>query len=143
MKEEKLYNQFVNRLKKDYPILENPDDLTNQILHRIETQPVQKRSRFWLVQGWLSGVAATILLFIFLTEPPVALPSQPNYSTHMSISANISLHRNDNLSFKEEIFLKQDIMNERRETRLRRNALHNQLLQISNVHSKTNSYENK
>ena len=67
--EDKQYEEWLEQLKRIQPVLNDPEALTNNILQRItdRTKPKNKKHHRTLF-GWLSGVAATVLLCLSIHE---------------------------------------------------------------------------
>lgn len=66
--EDKLYEKWLTEIKSSQPILENPEELTAAILNRISgISPGKKRKKF-LIGIWASGIAASLLLLLFISD---------------------------------------------------------------------------
>ena len=64
-----LYNNLLDKLKKIEPVLSNSEKLTDDIIQRIEkTIPYSQKSRVLRISGIISGVAASALICLFLYD---------------------------------------------------------------------------
>lgn len=61
--EDKKYEEWLTEIKNKQPILENPEELTAAILNKITDNAPKKKKIRYLVGAWISGTAATLLLF--------------------------------------------------------------------------------
>lgn len=66
--EDKQYEKWLTELKIRQPVLENPEELTTTILNRISRISSGSKRKKYLVGAWLSGVAATVLLLLFIND---------------------------------------------------------------------------
>ena len=64
--EDKKYEEWLTEIKNKQPILENPEELTAAILNKITDNAPKKKKIRYLVGAWISGTAATLLLFLSL-----------------------------------------------------------------------------
>ncbi|WP_431431538.1 hypothetical protein ACRASS_12295 [Bacteroides hominis] len=68
-KEEINYERWLGQLKKTPPILENPEALTEDIMRAVKAasfrSPAKRRPN---LVAWCSGIAATLLLAIWIAE---------------------------------------------------------------------------
>ena len=64
--EDKKYEEWLTEIKNRQPILENPEELTAAILNKITDNAPKKKKIRYLVGAWISGTAATLLLFLFI-----------------------------------------------------------------------------
>lgn len=57
------YQQIIRILKTTPPVPENPEQLTADIIENIRSLPRRRKTGgIWLISGWVSGIAAVILL---------------------------------------------------------------------------------
>lgn len=70
--EDKDYEKWLSAVKRRQPVLENPNELTDLILRRVSRIRSAKKQRKILVGTWMSGVAATLLLCLFINETVIA-----------------------------------------------------------------------
>ena len=67
--ENERYEQWLETLKSNAPVLENPTALTEDILRRVASLPPRNRpKRGWEICGWISAVAAGILLCLLIND---------------------------------------------------------------------------
>lgn len=66
--EDKQYEKWLTEVKSRQPILENPEELTAAILNRISGTSQRKKQRKFLIGAWVSGIAATLLLLLFVND---------------------------------------------------------------------------
>ncbi|WP_455673404.1 hypothetical protein [Phocaeicola sp.] len=66
-REEERYEQWLERVRNTSPVLENPENLTRDILQKIAQTPQRKRKSGRLV-NWVSAVAAVGLLCFMVHE---------------------------------------------------------------------------
>lgn len=66
--EDKKYEEWLTEIKNKQPILENPEELTAAILNKITDNAPKKKKIRYLVGAWISGTAATLLLFLFIND---------------------------------------------------------------------------
>ena len=59
------YDDIVNRMKEE-PVLRNPEELTLQIIAKLP--PRKKRGNIALITGMISGIAASLLVGLFISE---------------------------------------------------------------------------
>ena len=81
--EDKKYEEWLTEIKNKQPILENPEELTAAILNKITDNAPKKKKIRYLVGAWISGTAATLLLFLFINDacfPPS--PSEAETALH-------------------------------------------------------------
>ena len=85
--EDKKYEEWLTEIKNKQPILENPEERTAAILNKITDNAPKKKKIRYLVGAWISGTAATLLLFLFINDAcfPPPLPKQKR-KMDMSIS---------------------------------------------------------
>ena len=74
--EDKKYEEWLTEIKNKQPILENPEELTAAILNKITDNAPKKKKIRYLVGGWISGTAATLLLFLFIND--ACFPPSPS-----------------------------------------------------------------
>lgn len=136
-KEKDTYWKLIERLQSSEPTLNNPEALTERIMKQIE-QPAAKQNvrRRFLLSGWLSGAAAILLICVFMIEWKV--PKQEL----LPVRTEESLFVPNKYLDEKEMSLS-SLIERRMESIQRRNALYNQLLQISSINVKTIMYENK
>lgn len=63
-KEEVKYENWLNAIRSQQPTLENPEELTRDILNRIPQTAPQRKPKIFLIGAWISGVAATFLILL-------------------------------------------------------------------------------
>ena len=66
--EDKQYEKWLAEVKSRQPILDNPEELTASILDRISGISPPKKQRKFLIGAWASGIAATLLLLLFIND---------------------------------------------------------------------------
>lgn len=66
--EDKQYEKWLTEIKNRQPILENPEELTTAILNSISGSSSRHKRKKYLLGAWLSGIAAAILLFLFIND---------------------------------------------------------------------------
>lgn len=96
--EDKQYEKWLTEIKNRQPILENPEELTTAILNSISVPSSRHKRKKYLLGAWLSGMAAAILLFLFINDTyfspmPRQIEKQNEYDNLQS-SGNISLPDN-------------------------------------------------
>lgn len=65
---DKTYNQLLERLKKISPVMDNPTEVTDEIMMQIKKLPPRRKSsKLIFITGWVSGIAA-MLLFCLLVK---------------------------------------------------------------------------
>lgn len=65
-KEEVKYQQTIKKIRGMEPVISSPDELTSQILGKIQQLPRRKKpGRLLVFTTWLSGVSAALLLALF------------------------------------------------------------------------------
>lgn len=74
--EDKKYEEWLTEIKNRQPILENPEELTAAILNKITDNAPKKKKIRYLVGAWISGTAATLLLFLFIND--ACFPPSPS-----------------------------------------------------------------
>ncbi|MCC8155478.1 MAG: hypothetical protein LIP01_15625 [Tannerellaceae bacterium] len=81
MKKKKItYEELTEKLKNSYPVLDNPEKLTDAIMRQIEKQPVHTPTFSLLkLTGYISGVASCILI-AFLAYEVGMVSSYPSES---------------------------------------------------------------
>lgn len=62
------YEKWLTEIKNRQPILENPDKLTTAILDSIPQTSSRRKGRKYLIGAWLSGMAAAILILLFIND---------------------------------------------------------------------------
>lgn len=75
--EDKRYEMWLTEIRSKQPILNNQEELTNSILHRISVNTTSKKRKKFLIGAWASGVAATLLLLLFINDTCFAPAPQP------------------------------------------------------------------
>lgn len=96
--EDKQYEKWLTELKTRQPILENPEELTTAILDRISRTSPGSKGKKYLIGAWLSGIAAAVLLLLFINDtcfPPTIqqIETQNEYS---NCTNSLSLSLPDN-----------------------------------------------
>lgn len=96
--EDKQYEKWLTEIKNRQPILENPEELTTAILNSISGPSSRHKRKKYLLGAWLSGIAAAILLFLFINDTyfspiPRQIEKQNEYDNFQS-SGIISLPDN-------------------------------------------------
>lgn len=66
--EDKQYAKWLTEIKSNQPILENPEELTAAILNRISGISPERKQRKFLIGAWASGIAASLLLLLFIND---------------------------------------------------------------------------
>jgi hypothetical protein len=62
-------NQLLDKLRYTHPVLDNPDELTGNILRQIEyLQNVKEKNRAWLITAWSSGIVAACFFGFMIWE---------------------------------------------------------------------------
>ena len=83
--EDKKYEEWLTEIKNRQPILENPEELTAAILNKITDNAPKKKKIRYLVGAWISGTAATLLLFLFIND--ACFPPSPSEAKWICLSA--------------------------------------------------------
>lgn len=66
---EDKYTQWVELLKNTSPVLDNPEELTNEIINKVKLLPVTaKKNKLLYVSGWMVRVAALFLFCFWMGE---------------------------------------------------------------------------
>ena len=94
--EDKQYEKWLAEVKSRQPILDNPEELTASILDRISGISPPKKQRKFLIGAWASGIAATLLLLLFINDTCFTPVSQrtgkqneyDNWSNSIPLPAN-------------------------------------------------------
>jgi len=86
-KKEDTYEQWLEKIKTTEPCLDNPEELTNDILNRIDALPSGNPSRILLLVSRISGIAAAFLL-CFLISETVLFPQDKQFTEQPS-TANV------------------------------------------------------
>lgn len=86
-KKEDTYEQWLEKIKTTEPFLDNPEELTNDILNRIDALPSGNPSRILLLVSRISGIAAAFLL-CFLISETVLFPQDKQFTEQPS-TANV------------------------------------------------------
>lgn len=86
-KKEDTYEQWLEKIKTTEPFLDNPEELTNDILNRIDALPSGNPSRILLLVSRISGIAAAFLL-CFLIGETVLFPQDKQFTEQPS-TANV------------------------------------------------------
>lgn len=96
--EDKMYNRLVEQIKKSPPTLNNPKELTADIMNNIELLPQRrKRVKYKLyIASWLSAVAALFLICLLIGETFFSPGLQQEMST-------ISVHKISRLPEKKVV----------------------------------------
>ena len=69
MTEDKKYEEWLNEVRNRQPVLTNPEQLTADILKRASDISRSKtKNQIRLIGSWVTGIAATILLCLLITE---------------------------------------------------------------------------
>ena len=134
-KEEINYERWLGQLKKTPPILENPEALTEDIMRAVKAasfrSPAKRRPN---LVAWCSGIAATLLLAIWVAETmsvdsfpssEVIIIPEPYQSNTFTGSLE---HRGLTIGEKQELFFTAS-RNRKREM-LKRERLYTQYKQI-------------
>lgn len=66
--EDKYYEEWLTEIRNRQPVMSNPDELTANILQQVSRIPYQKRRKKLLIGSWLSGIAASLLLCLLVSE---------------------------------------------------------------------------
>ncbi|MDR1120716.1 MAG: hypothetical protein LBM08_07335 [Dysgonamonadaceae bacterium] len=62
-------DQLLDKLRHTHPVLDNPDELTGNILRKIEhLQNVKEKNRIWLATAWVSGIVAACFFGFMIWE---------------------------------------------------------------------------
>lgn len=94
--EDKQYEEWLSELKNKQPILKNPKELTTSILNSIPPSPSRSKPerRKFLIGAWLSGLAAAVLLLLFINDTYLSpIPQQNEYEDWQN-STSFSLPEN-------------------------------------------------
>lgn len=133
--EEQQYEEWLEKVRRNLPIVENPEELSNDIMQRISRTPrPYKRPENWV--RWFSAAAALFLLCTMLYEvlfyaevPPfeketVTINSCPS----TEIVPTISLEQMSEMTVKEKAAFLSRIRKERKEIKCKRKNLVNKLI---------------
>jgi ribosome-associated translation inhibitor RaiA len=108
MDTEKTYEEITGYIRNISPLLENPEELAQTIMTRIERISKHNRKRkIMLITGLISGVAACLLLCLLVYES-IQLSSyqaagteismrQRIKSDHLNISDTMQIHTSDKI----------------------------------------------
>jgi hypothetical protein len=88
------YETVTGYLKNCKPVLDNPNELTQTVMDRIERLSANgKKVRIMRITGVLSGIAATLLLCLLISEtvrqplaPVETLPSVTPFSAKIAVA---------------------------------------------------------
>lgn len=136
-KKENRYEELLMIIKEHPPILRNPEKLTDGIMDRIDklAQPRHTRhthNRWLLVAGWLSTMAATILICLFVSETFTARGNKaietlgslsgslPTYTPEPWQTLGLTIEEIQRMSPEEKCKYLQPLIKERRESRAKR-----------------------
>ena len=92
--EDKQYEKSLAEVKSRQPILDNPEELTASILDRISGISPPKKQRKFLIGAWASGIAATLLLLLFINDTCFTPVSQRTGKQNEQHSITCQLGRN-------------------------------------------------
>ncbi|MDR2804174.1 MAG: hypothetical protein LBB85_00815 [Dysgonamonadaceae bacterium] len=91
--------ELINYLRSVAPAPDRPEELTQRIIARIERMEKNKRKRIVVrVTGWLSGVAAGLLLGLLLFEtvqPALVRSSGDKVAMQTEITVNMECRKTD------------------------------------------------
>lgn len=92
------YDELISRMKAVTPELDNPREMTDNILSAIKEHPAKPRiSRTLYLSAWISSAAAIALILLFLSVYQMPLPHSvtrirtprnTTYSQHMGSLTN-------------------------------------------------------
>ncbi|MDR0835911.1 MAG: hypothetical protein LBN11_04940 [Tannerella sp.] len=83
--ENKISYQTLTERLKNIPVLEQPEDLTQAVIAKIEQMEANRlKNKVMYVTGWLSGVAAALLLGLLVLE---TIQTPPTYRMKMETVA--------------------------------------------------------
>lgn len=66
--EDKGYKEWLAEIRTGQPLLDNPEELTKNIMQRIGRTKLKRRKRKFIIGSWFLGVAAGIGLCLLLNE---------------------------------------------------------------------------
>lgn len=67
--DDRHYEEWLAEIRGKQPVMSNPDELSANILQRVARTSFQRRKKKkLLVAGWLSGIAAGLLLCLLVGE---------------------------------------------------------------------------
>ena len=92
--EDKQYEEWLSEVRNKLPILKNPEDLTTAIISKISSVKSKRKRHKFLLGIWTSGIAATLLLLLLMSDIYFAPPSSEmekqmqyeNWSTKTSVA---------------------------------------------------------
>ncbi|MEG0646546.1 hypothetical protein [Bacteroides sp.] len=100
-REDERYAQLIEELKGKLPILREPDILTEEIIHRISSLPVKRRtSPYVAIISGISGVAATLLLCLLVSQSMVT--PLPVRDTRIAIPYKALIHLPEEMSLSQK-----------------------------------------
>ena len=110
MKENNLYNDLLDKLKKIEPVLSNSEILTDDIIQKIaKTIPLSQKSRIMRISGMISGIAASALICLFIYDTMKFSTSYYSKPAIQSICNNslpdkiFQIEKNQNMTIEEFI----------------------------------------
>lgn len=133
--EEQQYEEWLEKVRRNLPIVENPEELSNDIMQRISRTPrPSKRPKNWV--RWFSAAAAIFLLCTMLYEvlfyaevPPLEKETVTiNSCPSTEIVPTISLEQMSEMTVKEKAAFLSRIRKERKEIKCKRKNLVNKLI---------------
>lgn len=133
--EEQLYEEWLEKVRKNLPLVENPEELSKDIMQRIyRTSRNPRKSVSWI--RWLSTVAALFLLctmmyeVFFYTDAPTLERGTVtiNICPPTEIIQTVSFERMSEMPVRERTAFLSRIWRERKEVQCRRENLINKLI---------------
>lgn len=95
--EDKAYERLIKQIKSHDPVLPNPDELTAGIMENISGLPQNKKSKSRIIQitGWISTVAASLLICFLVSETffypsPTKEPKNINIKNQIAVLTRVS-----------------------------------------------------
>lgn len=141
-KEKDTYDRLVETLRDNQPSIGNPQQLMDSVMQRIDSLP-QKQSgrrlnRFFTVTGWFSGIAATLLLCLFIKETRTHTPELPAETRNERVIVALSVVFGEGGGWNRRDDAFRSIAQTVWKSKQKREQLHKLVLT-----TKSNSYENK
>lgn len=133
--EEQRYEEWLEKVRRNLPTVENPEELSNDIMQRISRTPHPPiRTVNWV--RWLSAVAALFLLCTMLYEvlfyaevPPLEKETVTiNSCPSTEIIPTIPLEQMSEMTMQEKTAFLSRIRKERKEIKCKRKKLLNKLI---------------
>ena len=130
------YSKIINTIKKAEPVLENAEELTDNIMRKVEQMPGGiRQSRIFRNLGIISGAAASLLISLFAYET-IKFPMKPvEYYHNNSFTGTTFLQKIHspeiselNISEKEKVI--ESVIKNKEARRIRNEQLKNSISRL-------------